>query len=786
MAVEESTVGSLDGDDIVNKTNIPSLHSAHMTVHSSVAAVQPPTCGRCGVSAGIDLKVLDCGCYLHVRCAPVSRGKQLTECPSCGKPSRCIYIIPMSFTELDEARKTAAAVSISGKREKKRKTATIARLNPEMLASGSKEESGIGSDDLRTGRWTGDEMAYCDKLIAKFETGELPVSDGVKLNDFLSMMLKSKQSRLTKKMKNAKLSARSFKRTSGYILNNDDARQFSQLEDAFYRSISCSMERAEIRFHLQKEWRELFSSYCVNVGQKLECDDWLNSVEEMDRRASRAKDAAKMARRKRMMGYALQQDTMHAQQGIFIESSRNSLGGDECGTETDTHDLMTTLGQRCKRQRGITGDIPGKEIGRTKPPPFLGRLVAYMERHAIPFEYVDAWVPSFINNDPQNGQSSPNQKCRLCFAGCATVDTEVGPEGQSSLQISREELFDLNAFGDYSQKFSFDVGCGLPGRVYHTGVASWEQSVHNAPPGHFERCGGAVQWSIKTVLGVPIPSPNVGRIVILLYSRHDRPQNPDMVSRLIDEMTKLLPSPKWKLVVDVGSAPAAAQGNTSKIEASSTTKQEISRSTGDTAGTLLKLLTELMPTDPTSPLAAYLPGFTSLRMMLLKSTRSPHESELVDYTTQSFASYLTTGRSQSDIALLVVREFLAMSQKVQTQPLVHAIPSQVTQHSHHHQQQQQFQHQVQQQQQYQQAPQAHQLPPQQIGIPHGVADFGSSTGVVSVEPTPVSQMRAVPNGTIHHTQQQQQQQAQHYQQMSTNQNNAGQNQQFLSYNSSVK
>lgn len=731
------------------------------------------------------------------RCAPVTQGKQLAHCPGCEKPCRGIYIIPMSFTELDEARKTAAAVSISGKREKKRKTATIARLNPEMSASGAKEESGIGSDDLRTGRWTSDEMAYCDKLIEKFETGELPVSDGVKLNDFLSTMLKSKQSRLTKKMKNAKLSARSFKRTSGFILNNDDARQFSQLEDAFYRSISCSMERAEIRFHLQKEWRELFSSYCVNVGQKLECDDWLSSVEEMDRRASRAKDAAKMARRKRMMGYALQQDTMNAQKGIFIETSKNSVGASDCGVETETQDLMTTLAQRYKRQHGMNGDFPSKEIGRTKPPPFLGRLVVYMERHAIPFEYVDAWVPSFINNDQQNGQSSPSQKCRLCFAGCATVATEIGPDGQSTLPLSREEQFDLNSFGDYSQKFSFDVGCGLPGRVYHTGVASWEQSVHNAPAGHFERCGGAVQWNIKTVLGVPIPSPNVGRIVVLMYSRHDRPQNPDMVSRLIDEMSKLLPSPKWKLVVDVGTAPASQGGSS---EASNSKKEEVSGSSGDTPSALLKLLTELMPTDPNSPLAAYLPGFTSLRMMLLKSTRSPQESELVNCTIQSFASYLRTGRSQCDIALLVVREFLAMSQKLQAQPLVHAIPSQVTQNSHsqqQQQQQQQFQQSIEpQQQQYQQVPQAHQLPLQQIGIPHGIAEMTSGTGAVSVEPTPVSQLRAIPNGTIHltpqHQQQQhqhhhqQQQQAQHYQQLSTNQNTSGENQQFLSFNSSVK
>jgi hypothetical protein len=51
--------------------------------------------------------------------------------------------------------------------------------------------------------------------------------------------------------------------------------------------------------------------------------------------------------------------------------------------------------------------------------------------------------------------------------------------------------------------------------------------------------GGASQWGIKTVLGIPIPSPNVGRIVILLYSRHDRIRDPEMVRRITEELSKV-------------------------------------------------------------------------------------------------------------------------------------------------------------------------------------------------------------------------------------------------------
>ena len=47
----------------------------------------------------------------------------------------------------------------------------------------------------------------------------------------------------------------------------------------------------------------MFSNYCVAVGQPLDADAWLSSVEEMDRRASNAKEAARMARRKLMMSF---------------------------------------------------------------------------------------------------------------------------------------------------------------------------------------------------------------------------------------------------------------------------------------------------------------------------------------------------------------------------------------------------------------------------------------------------------------------------------------------------
>ena len=418
----------------------------------------------------------------------------------------------MSFREIDDAQKAAAAP-----RPKKR----VKRAD----GSAAPESSGPFVAGRRTGRWTPEEMAYCDKLIAKFQTGELPVTDGIKLNEFLGSMLKSKQSRLTKKMKNAKLSSKSFQRTSGF-LEHEEAREFSDLEEAFFQAITDPMERAEIKFHMQKEWRELFSRVCSNIGQVLDVDAWLSSVEEMDRRASQARDAARIAQRLKMMGRALRTDTQNPDAGVFIERAQREATGDQ-----DLEDELLAILAEDKSPNAI--DVNGKS-SLLHSAPFLSKAISYLQRHMVPFEHMDLWVPSFVN-----GSVDDQNSCRLCYAGSATVETIVEQDGAKTRAMSPEEQFNLFAFGDYSQKFSFDVGCGLPGRVYQTGRPTWEQSVHNAPHHHFERCGGAVQWGIKTVVGVPIASPNVGRIVVTLYSIFDRQKDEDLVVRLSEEFTRV-------------------------------------------------------------------------------------------------------------------------------------------------------------------------------------------------------------------------------------------------------
>jgi hypothetical protein len=371
--------------------------------------------------------------------------------------------------------------------------------------------------DLRTGRWTPEETVFCDELIKLFEQGKLPISEGIKLNDFLASMLKSKQARLTKKMKNAKLATRQYKLTTGYIPSPDVARAFSVLEADFFTSIKCPMERSEIRFHMQKEWRDMFSSHCIAMGQILDANAWLTSVEELDQRTTLQKDAARMVRRKVMLGQALTLDSSNnLSRGVHINTASKTvqLGMMRTnGSSNNTNHPATTVPTSITTSppnpnlhcNGATYD--GQEIAQRAETlqhsdllldmaridrnplmqyasPFIEKVMKVVDRLALPFEHVDTWVPSFVDNDGE----TPQQNCRLCFAGCGTAQSKMTSQGP--VPLTTDEQFDLRSFGEYSEKFSFDIGCGLPGRVYNSGVASWEQGIRNAPLQQFERIGG--------------------------------------------------------------------------------------------------------------------------------------------------------------------------------------------------------------------------------------------------------------------------------------------------------
>ena len=76
------------------------------------------------------------------------------------------------------------------------------------------------------------------------------------------------------------------------------------------------------------------------------------------------------------------------------------------------------------------------------------------------------------------------------------------------------------------------------------------------------------------------------------------------------------------------------------------------------ASEVIAIFGEHMPSDPADPSFQYLQGFMRLRLLLLRSTRSPSEQDVVDTILGSYSSYKSGGRSRSDIALMLARDFM--------------------------------------------------------------------------------------------------------------------------------
>lgn len=133
---------------------------------------------------------------------------------------------------------------------------------------------------------------------------------------------------------------------------------------------------------------------------------------------------------------------------------------------------------------------------------------------------------------------------------------------------------------------------------------------------------------------------------------------------------------------------------------------------------MLKLLAENIPTHRNSPFSPYLPGFTALRLLLLKRNRTPEDNDLVNTMLDSYSSYLSSGRNSSETAWMVARDFMLLTQ---TSAQHNPVMPQALQPLH---QQPSAQHQQRVQQVQQQPLQ------QQISQVHGVANLQQQQNIV--------------------------------------------------------
>lgn len=545
-------------------------------------------------------------------------------CPVCriGQVTG-VVLFPISLSDLNKAvelrkrdnRTDANSSSFSamqqGKRPADDSEAEAAHDVSYLLLSHSRPTASNSTsnepDHHRTGRWTNDEIAFVDFLVDAFDKGNLPIPHGAKLNEFLGDMLLCKSSRLTKKMKNAKLSTRSYT-LKGKGTGEADCRTLSELESRFLASVTDEPTKLELRFNMTKLWRMHFSNLCLQIGYAfLDARDWVAGLEEMERLASSAEESLRKARRRRI-GLALQPERASEaplpaannnpmavfssfnppapqQNGFRLPddsqvtfSKVDDLAGEAACEDDDFLASMMNIakspnleGIASNRSRFFSVDFglddsvdplsmepsmdtqyaPHHNLGDCGP--FLEEIVSFMQAENMPFQHVDVWVPSFVNadgksaNSKSNNGGEPGQELRLFHAGHATRS-----------DLDQALSIQLNEFGQYSTNFTFAPSVGLPGRVYSSGKYAWERNIHDLDSRIFLRSGGAKVYGIKTGFGLPLESALVGRMVIAMYSTLDMEENATLIEKCRTNFAKYTPEPKWKLVIDMASTSTKA------------------------------------------------------------------------------------------------------------------------------------------------------------------------------------------------------------------------------------
>lgn len=139
-----------------------------------------------------------------------------------------------------------------------------------------------------------------------------------------------------------------------------------------------------------------------------------------------------------------------------------------------------------------------------------------------------------------------------------------------------------------------------------------------------------------------------------------------LVERLLNAFTPLTPTPK--LIVDVGTSNSvvgklpgpqgrSVQGSSSPISCNNSPVID------SRVATLLAVVTQCISADGSSSLSNALPGLISLRILLLKSTYTDSENELVRILWDSYNSYLLANRSPREIGSLLAMDFMFLTQQ---------------------------------------------------------------------------------------------------------------------------
>ncbi|KAL3940205.1 MAG: hypothetical protein SGBAC_005212 [Bacillariaceae sp.] len=503
------------------------------------------------------------------------------SCPFCHEQVTGIYLFPLPFEELEKAinlkRKSSSNHSGNATSGSKRKHENADAVAFSVYSKWRTGARGMlaDSDQHRTGRWTDSEMAYVDHIVTAFDEGKLSVAEGVKLNTLLCGLLQCKSSRLTKKMKNAKLSTRAFKASPEAVVNREDCQVLSALQEKFLSGRPTESAKLELQFNVITQWRTYFSNFCTQAGYMfLDSSDWISSIEDLDRKASTVEEKFRKVRR-RSMSKVLNTEKKKTKSAKESPPPPSTPPRSAPSTpsapqqETATPSLMSvfeeveaaeTIGRRSRtfsedfdnvlEDLACAGpddmlpfplqdaSVPNYEssneikINTQTPSTFLDALRLLMGAPTSPYHHADIWVPSFVNDGGENIQ--------LLHAGYA-----------ARTNVPTRTFNSMSAFGEYSKSFIFKPGQGHPGRVFSTGQTMWNFKLQDLDPQHFSRASGASNHGLQTATGIPLNTQGVGRMVVVFYSCDEMVEDPFLADELARELVKYAPQPKWKLVIDI-------------------------------------------------------------------------------------------------------------------------------------------------------------------------------------------------------------------------------------------
>eukprot|EP00536_Pseudo-nitzschia_multiseries_P004705 jgi/Psemu1/318486/estExt_fgenesh1_pm.C_790030 len=762
---------------------------------------------------GSDLRLVGCGCRIHARCIPLSlildtqegtkqHGESILPaantsshfpCPVCHSGIvNGIFIEPLCFNDVERAialKKSEIQSQATNSnryhpqlKQQNRKHARdedmeIEAESPYLLLSNGKSSiscSGLSRGQQRTGRWTNEESVLVDFLVSTFDQGLLPLPHGIKLNEFLGDVLLCKSSRLTKKMKNAKLSTRTFvlgKPSAQF--GRRDREQLSMLQESFLTSLSSESTSLTLQLNLTKQWRTHFYNVCLQIGYPyVQEKAWNASLQELEKRAARAEESVRRLRRRKMglsSKYDIPTKTFVNPNPMFdfmkVEQAKSqlittdhgtisSIVSNDQNTRSNSHASIVSHDQKPRtsssaeedvlntnyddervsstRQRALSTDISVSSVGYKKGrnrsfsedfeqlldvltedveddsnslkgkaatsekkqavtstptsnfcKSLLDVIVTYIETHNLPFEHVDLWVPSFSSGDTSGHSKSIDvDQLHLHHAG-HTCRRDVNDDLANM----------LHEFGVYSSYFSFEPGKGLPGRVYSTGVMSWESDVHLKDSNDFGRVEGAELYGIKTALAIPLNTAMVGRIVALMYSCESVPENIPLAREIASELTKYSLEPKWKLTIKSTQIPMVCFDHSSNVSSRSSFNglqtTNYKHPVPTTSENSIRVVPHIEECREDHELASFLhdnmppaansmtegpvsssndnktlrPYFSSFRLLLLRPSneRTVRENEIIKILKKSFNSYVRDNRrNEKDLAKLIVKDWVCL------------------------------------------------------------------------------------------------------------------------------